>query len=188
MLWFDSEPKLKSHGLGRLLLFMIHDKNMSFDSLPWRICLDAPANPFNVVRNRLARMDLAIRDLHPLLHLVACFYSKCKPTKKFIIALKMTFTLFRNCSVIEFANGVRVKHVGFNFKCPDILNFGSWVLLKSTCKYTSYCTIIFGFPFTCECHSKYIAFSTATCVAHLSKGMLETPKAQGGPRSDTRDL
>jgi hypothetical protein len=25
-------------------------------------------------------------------------------------------------------------------------------------------------------------------VAHLSKGMPETPRAQGGPRSDTRDL
>ena len=65
---FDSEAQLESHELGRSLLFMVRDNGVGFDSLPRLSPIDLPINPFNVVRDRLAAVDLALNGLHPQVH------------------------------------------------------------------------------------------------------------------------
>jgi hypothetical protein len=62
---FDSETELESHELGRSLLFMIRNDDMDIHTLPQRVPFDAPVNPFEAVRERLAAAELAIRDLCP---------------------------------------------------------------------------------------------------------------------------
>ena len=68
---FDSELELESHELGRLLLFMVRDDDMGLDRLSRRVCPNSWANPFDLVRERLAAVDLAIQDLHSQVHLVS---------------------------------------------------------------------------------------------------------------------
>lgn len=70
MLRFDSERELESHELGRSLLFMIRDEDMGFPTCPRQNVVNAPNNPFDVIRERLAAADLAIRDLHAQVHLL----------------------------------------------------------------------------------------------------------------------
>ena len=62
---FDSESELESHELGRSLLFMIRNDDMGLHTLPQRSTEDAPVNPFDAVRERLAAAELAIRALAP---------------------------------------------------------------------------------------------------------------------------
>ena len=64
MVRFDSELELQSHDLGRSLLFMIHDEDSGFETLPRCGVLYAPPNPFNAITQRLAAADLSIRTLH----------------------------------------------------------------------------------------------------------------------------
>ena len=66
---FDSEAELETHELGRSLLFMIRDEDMGDEGLPRHDPPDAPTNPFADVRERLAAMDYAIRDLRPQVHM-----------------------------------------------------------------------------------------------------------------------
>lgn len=71
---FNSEQELESHELGRSLLFMIRNDDMGLHTLPQRIHFDAPVNPFEDVRERLAAAELAIRDLCPQVTLVASIH------------------------------------------------------------------------------------------------------------------
>lgn len=64
MVRFDSEVQLESHGLGRSLLSMMRDDADGLEILPRNAPLVATANPFDVVRERLAAAGHAIRDLH----------------------------------------------------------------------------------------------------------------------------
>jgi hypothetical protein len=68
MLRFDSEVHLGSHELGRSLLFMIEHEDVGFDSLPHPPRIEPRTNPFDVVRERLAAVDLALHGLHPQVH------------------------------------------------------------------------------------------------------------------------
>ena len=68
MLRFDSEVVLGSHELGRSLLFMIGHEDVGFDSLPHPPPIEPRINPFDVVRERLAAVDLALHGLHPQVH------------------------------------------------------------------------------------------------------------------------
>lgn len=69
---FDSESDLESTELGRSLLLMIQDDDDGFDNLPRLTTIDPPVNPFSVVRERLASVDLAMRDLQPHVHSLMC--------------------------------------------------------------------------------------------------------------------
>ena len=69
MLRFDSELELESHELGRSLLFMVRDDDIGFESLSRVVPLATPANPFDLIRERLAAAGSAIRDLHVHVHL-----------------------------------------------------------------------------------------------------------------------
>jgi hypothetical protein len=65
MLRFESEAELHSTDLGRSLLSMVNDEDEGFDNLPCLQTIDPPLNPFDVVRQRLAAVDLAINELQP---------------------------------------------------------------------------------------------------------------------------
>ena len=69
MLRFDSELELESHELGRSLLFMVRDDGVGFENVPRHVPLAEPANPFELVRERLAAAGTAIRGLHQKVHL-----------------------------------------------------------------------------------------------------------------------
>ena len=64
MLRFDSESELECHELGRSLLFMVRDDDVGAESLPQRAPILPTANPFDVVRERLAAADMAIQALN----------------------------------------------------------------------------------------------------------------------------
>ena len=64
MLRFDSEVELQTHALGRSLLAMLRDEDNNLEGLPRRAVLDTTPNPFDAVRDRLAAVDSAIRNLH----------------------------------------------------------------------------------------------------------------------------
>lgn len=65
---FDSEEELGSHELGRALLCMVNDDEDGFGSLPQVVRISPPSNLFDVVRERLAVVDLAIGGLRPDVH------------------------------------------------------------------------------------------------------------------------
>ena len=162
MLRFNSELELESHELGYSLLSMVRDDDMGLDRLPRCVRPKPQTNPFDVVKERLATVDLAIRDLQPKVHLVSDSSSWCKLAKNFVIALRMATTLFRTSNGIEFESGVNAKHLCFNFGCPNIHVFDLWVLLKFICKVTSCATmcervaiqssIAFKMCFISKCH------------------------------------
>ena len=60
---FDSESDLETHELGRSLLCMLHDDDMGMHNLPLPVPIPSPANPFDLVRERLAAAGTAIRGL-----------------------------------------------------------------------------------------------------------------------------
>ena len=61
---FDCEADLESHELGRSLLFMIHNDDAGLPGFHLHEPIVVPDNPFAVIRERLAAVDLAIHDLH----------------------------------------------------------------------------------------------------------------------------
>ena len=65
---FDSKEELGSHELGRALLCMVNDDEEGFGGLPQVVRISPPSNPFEMVRERLAAMDLAIGGLRPDVH------------------------------------------------------------------------------------------------------------------------
>ena len=69
MLRFDSESKLQTHELGRSLLCMIRDEDIGLHNLPLRAPLPAHPSPFDLVRERLAEVGLAITNLHAQVHM-----------------------------------------------------------------------------------------------------------------------
>lgn len=75
---------------------MVGDADAGLDSLPHGVRLESPPNPFDVIRERLAAIDLTFRGLHPQVFLIQGFFSKCKFAKKFILILERTFTLHSN--------------------------------------------------------------------------------------------
>ena len=68
MLRFDSELELESHELGRSLLFMVRDDGIGIESVPRLVPIAAPADPFRLVRERLAVVGSAIHGLHHQVH------------------------------------------------------------------------------------------------------------------------
>lgn len=74
---FDSETELESHELGRSLLFMIRNDDAGMNGLPMHVRSSPRANPFDAIRERLATVDLAIRDLHAQVHFVVDFSTMC---------------------------------------------------------------------------------------------------------------
>lgn len=94
ILWFDFELELELHELGHSLLFMAWDDDVGLHSLARRVGPSAPANPLDVVKERLAVAGLAVRDSHPQVQLVIGFSPMCKLAKMFVMVLNMTFVLF----------------------------------------------------------------------------------------------
>lgn len=75
MLRFDSEVELQTHALGRSLLGMIRDADNELEGLPRRPLVDPAPNPFDAVRDKLASVDTALRNLHAqvqIVDLIAC--------------------------------------------------------------------------------------------------------------------
>ena len=97
MLRFDDEAELQSHELGRSLLHMVRDEDDGLGSLSRRIHIDAPQNPFDVVRARIAAVDLAFRGLRPQLQVVPGFNVACKRAGNLLIRIWLPFHL-ANCA------------------------------------------------------------------------------------------
>lgn len=95
MLRFDSEIELESHELGRSLLFLVRDGegDVRLEHVSRRTQVDAPANPFDAVRARLATVDLAIRGLHAQVHFIIVFYRTCNLVNNNTMALRETCSL-----------------------------------------------------------------------------------------------
>ena len=70
MLRFDSESELESHELGRSLLAMLRDEDIGHNNLPLPASLPPMPSPFDLVRERLAAANLAIRTLRAQVHLL----------------------------------------------------------------------------------------------------------------------
>ena len=71
---FDSELELETHELGRSLLLMIRDDDdVGLMSMPLPTSVDVLDNPFRDFRERLATAAVAIRDLHPQVHMLFIF-------------------------------------------------------------------------------------------------------------------
>ena len=69
MVRFDSEAELQTHELGRSLLHMLDDDDAGMEMYAQRMQLDAPSNPFDSIRTRLAEIDSAFRALQPQVRL-----------------------------------------------------------------------------------------------------------------------
>ena len=63
MLRFDSEHELRSHELGRSLLFMLHNDDVGLNIFPDHGLNIFRPNPFADIRERLRAADLAINGL-----------------------------------------------------------------------------------------------------------------------------
>lgn len=68
MLRFDSEEELKSHELGRSLLFMLRNEDVGPDIFPNRDRNIHRSDPFGDIRERLQAADLAIHGLQSQVH------------------------------------------------------------------------------------------------------------------------
>ena len=78
MLRFDNERELEAHELGRSLLLMVRDDDDDgLDRMPSRVRSDAASNPFDAIRARLADADVALRGLHPQVHVVMGLHGTC---------------------------------------------------------------------------------------------------------------
>lgn len=69
MVRFDSEAELETHELGRSLLLMLRDDDAGMPMYTPRMVCDAPSNPFDSIRSRLAEIDTAFRALQPQVRL-----------------------------------------------------------------------------------------------------------------------
>lgn len=69
MVRFDLEAELETHELGRSLLLLLRDDDAGMDIYTQRMHFDAPPNPFNSIRSRLAEIDTAFRALKPQVRL-----------------------------------------------------------------------------------------------------------------------
>ena len=76
MLRLDSEQELESHELGRSFLFMVREDDAGFESFPQHDNLINQSSPFDVVRERLAAIDLAFRELQLHVHVVIALFSR----------------------------------------------------------------------------------------------------------------
>lgn len=83
---FDSVAELESHDLGRSLLFMVRDEEDGLRTYSQRRHGEASpnpnANPFDVVRARLAAVDLAFQALQPQVHIVVVCIQRCAVARK----------------------------------------------------------------------------------------------------------
>jgi hypothetical protein len=68
---FDSERELETHELGRSLLCMLRDEQMGLQSVPQADVLPVRENPFDLIRDRLAATEFAIRHLQPQVSIVS---------------------------------------------------------------------------------------------------------------------
>ena len=89
MLRFDSEHELRSHELGRSLLFMLHDDDVGLDIFPDHGLNIVRPNPFDDIRERLRAADSAIIGLQSQvqwhLNFFPTFAHMCKSTMTPII-------------------------------------------------------------------------------------------------------
>lgn len=69
MVRFDSEAELETHELGRSLLLMLRDDDAGMPMYTQRMVCDAPSNPFDSIRSRLAAIDTAFRAFQPQVRL-----------------------------------------------------------------------------------------------------------------------
>lgn len=74
---FDSETELESHELGRSFLFMIHNDDAEMYGMPRQARNSPIANPFDAIRERLATVGMAIRDLNAQVHILLDSSSMC---------------------------------------------------------------------------------------------------------------
>ena len=72
---FDSETELESHELGRSLLCMVNDDDMGLHTFGTAPAIASAANPFELVRERLAAAGMAIRGLQHQVGKPAIFFS-----------------------------------------------------------------------------------------------------------------
>lgn len=122
MLRFDSEEDLESHELGRSLLFMVRDEDGDLNGLPALHTIERAANPFEVVRERLAAVTLAIGDLRPHVHSVFDYIVKCRPIGKFDFTNTFIQTRHSTCAVTLNYSAIRV-HVLQKTRNP-LIEFG----------------------------------------------------------------
>ena len=112
MLRFDSESELQSHELGRSLLFMIRNDDTGLPILQRQDSVGIPVNPFDVIRERLAAVDLAINDLRPHVHSPPHVGHECHPTLLccFLIHRSLHMHVDKTCDEIFVALFPKLEH------------------------------------------------------------------------------
>ena len=95
--WFDSELELESHEPGRSLLSMIQDDDVGLISMARRPPTREAASLFHVIWERLAAFALAIRDLHPQVHMLVDLCSMCELTRNCSFPLNFPMAPFPYC-------------------------------------------------------------------------------------------
>lgn len=108
---FDSETKLESHELGRSLLFMIRNDDAEMGGLPMQARNSPIANPFNAIRERLATVDTAIRDLNAQVHIFFGFLLHVGPIRLF------------DCNLQNYCGQPCVAFVQANYMCNTPTQF-----------------------------------------------------------------
>ena len=101
MVRFNYMAELESNKLGRSLLFMVRDDEDGLHMYAQHDHRDAPpfpiANPFDVVRERLAAVDLAFYGLHPHVHVVLGFIKKCTIVRMLVVIFGWYFHYIKLC-------------------------------------------------------------------------------------------
>ena len=158
---FDSESELESHELGRSLLFMLRDEDVEFHDLPRHDPIVLRANPFDVVRERLASAGMAIRDLGLQVYVPP----SCSCICELFACVAMTFKLV--VTLLPFAPNRTI--VAINFLCnimicmcndPTSLNptfYWGWVshLAKHCAELLNVRAVYPSTPFTFNCTHNY---------------------------------
>jgi hypothetical protein len=115
---FDSESELESHELGRSLLSMIRDEDNGHDTLPHREPIVPTANPFDVIRQRLAAAALAIHELQPQVQLCSKFSLICELPYMFVFGLNTKLTFLSSAAL----HSVHIKYGWQTFWHPKQIN------------------------------------------------------------------
>lgn len=100
MVRFDSERELETHELGRSLLGMLRDEQMGLQSVNQADVVPVRDNPFDLIRDRLAAAEVAIRDLQPQVSIVSDPF--CTLEVHFVMLLAWTPILHTVHNVILF--------------------------------------------------------------------------------------
>jgi hypothetical protein len=109
MLRFDFEAQLQTHVLGRALLLMLRDDDAGLEMSSRRMQFQAPLDPFEVIRSKLAAVDTAFQTLQPQVHLGVVCSGACPVAETAMAVFAMVVYMF---VAVWSANTLKCKKLG----------------------------------------------------------------------------